>query len=239
MLLDLHAHTSGISHCCQQAAPEILKAARDVGLDGIVLTNHYYKGYITDGDAAGFARRYVDEFYYTESVGKELGLTVLFGIEVTMAKYGGVHMLVYGVMPEFTLRYPDMYDMTLEELYTAVRDAGGVLVQAHPMRREKNVLLDTAYLEGVEVNSHPIYGYSHLDDMKRIAEECGLILTSGGDYHADTPYRPDCGTYIDDGVVTETLGKFLREAKTIRLRIHEPGDASAFEIEFSRTKKGL
>ena len=104
MLLDLHAHTKDISHCCQQAAPDILKAARDVGLDGIVLTNHYYKGYITDGDAAGFARRYANEFYYTESVGRELGLTVLFGIEVTMAKYGGVHMLVCAPIPRY-VRY--------------------------------------------------------------------------------------------------------------------------------------
>ena len=237
MLIDLHAHTSGISRCCRQAAPDILKAAKDTGLDGIVLTNHYYKAYITDGDAASFAKRYAEEFYYTEAVGRDMSLTVLFGIEVTMEKYGGVHMLVYGVTPEFVTEHPDLYDMTLPQLHGAVSAVGGVLVQAHPLRREKNVLLDTAYLEGVEVNSHPIYGYSHLKEMWEVAERDGLILTSGGDYHADTPYRPSCGTYLPDGTDTLGLARFLKEAEKIRLRVHEPGEADAFEVEFSRNKK--
>ena len=235
MLLDLHAHTSGISHCCRAAAPEILAEARAVGLDGIVLTNHYVKSYVKDGDAAAFAKDYVDEFYYTEGLGREMDMTVLFGIEVTMEKYGGVHMLVYGVPTDFILSHPEAYDMTLEELHREVKAAGGVLVQAHPLRKERNVLLDTKYLDGVEVNSHPIYRYSHLNEMCEIARSCGLILTSGGDYHADTPYRPDCGTYLPDGTDTVGLGKFLAGTESIRLRIHEPHTEAAFELEFFRT----
>ena len=46
MLIDLHAHTSGISRCCRIPAPEVLRRAKEVGLCGIVLTNHYTKSYL-------------------------------------------------------------------------------------------------------------------------------------------------------------------------------------------------
>lgn len=235
MLIDLHAHTSGISRCCRADAPTVLAAARDAGLDGIVLTNHYYKGYITDGDAAALARAYVDEFYYTEKVGKEMGMTVLFGIEVSMAKHGNVHMLVYGVSPEFLLERPEIHELTQEELYREVVAAGGVLVQAHPLRREVNRLLDVKYLHGVEVNSHPIYHHTHYKEMREVAEQFGLILTSGGDYHADTPYRPVCGSYIPDGTDTRGLATFLKTTSEIRLKIHEPSTGEVFEVDFTRT----
>ena len=56
MLIDMHAHTSGISTCCRIPAPDVIKAALDAGLDGIVLTNHYQRSYVKDGDAAAFAK---------------------------------------------------------------------------------------------------------------------------------------------------------------------------------------
>ena len=84
MLLDLHAHSSGISHCCRIDARENLLRAREAGLDGLVLTNHYTKPYVKDGDALAFAHRYVDEYYTAKTAADELGLTVIFGIELTM-----------------------------------------------------------------------------------------------------------------------------------------------------------
>ena len=48
MLIDLHAHTGGISKCCRIPADKVVQAAKDVGLDGIVLTNHYQKETVAD-----------------------------------------------------------------------------------------------------------------------------------------------------------------------------------------------
>ena len=45
MLIDLHAHTSGISRCCRIPIPEVLRQTLDNGMDGIVLTDHYQKSY--------------------------------------------------------------------------------------------------------------------------------------------------------------------------------------------------
>lgn len=236
MLIDLHAHSSGISQCCRIPAEEVLKAAMDVGLDGIVLTNHYQKVYITDGDAAGFAHRYAQEYYAAKKLGDEMGCRVFFGVEVTMSWQTSTHMLVYGVEPSFVERYPEMYDLTLEELYALVKENGGTLIEGHPFRK-KDTVQDTRFLDGLEINCHPLYGKSFAGELTEIAERTGLILTCGGDYHADT-YRAHCGTYIPDDIADSVaLGKWLRETDEITLRIHEPGAETFRETTFIRTRR--
>ena len=65
MLIDLHAHSSGISHCCRIPYDEVIRTAKEAGLCGIVLTNHYPKYYVTDGDYAAFIRRHTGMEYPT------------------------------------------------------------------------------------------------------------------------------------------------------------------------------
>ncbi|MBP3314152.1 MAG: PHP domain-containing protein [Oscillospiraceae bacterium] len=221
MLIDLHAHTSGISACCQATAEETLKTTKEHGLDGIVLTNHYQKYYVKDGNAPAFAQRYWEEFLHTEKVGKELGMRVLFGIEVTMTERTIIHLLVYGVGKEFLDAHPFMYDYSQEELYRAVKDYGGVLVQAHPYRNGAS-LLDPQFLDGVEINCHSQYNTSEAPKVMADAKKHGLFLTCGGDYHADT-YRPHCGMILPDSIQDgKELGQYLATSPTLTLCIHEP-----------------
>lgn len=234
MLIDLHAHTKGISRCCKAYAPEVLTAARDAGLDGICLCNHYQSRYVENGDAAGFARRYVEEFRAVRDLGQEMGLSVLFGIEVTMERHGMEHLLVYGVDEQFPLRTPALYDLTQRELYELVHENGGVLVQAHPLRKGKNVLMDPQYLDGVEVNCHPLYDQTHHEILSRLARERGWILTCGGDYHADT-HRVLCGMYLPETVTDGVaLGAYLKESPSVRLRVQEVGEHTTFTLDYHR-----
>ena len=62
MLIDMHVHSSGISTCCKIPYDEAIRRARDAGIDAIVLTNHYFDGYVTDGDFDAFAAGYVAEY---------------------------------------------------------------------------------------------------------------------------------------------------------------------------------
>jgi len=221
MLIDLHAHTSGISWCCKIPYDQILEHAKNHEIDGIVLTNHYQKLYVKDDKAEEFAERYVKEFYTTKKCGDELGCKVFFGIEVTMELYPKVHMLIYGVDPEFVKENPRMYNLTQEELYSKVKSAGGLLVQAHPFRNGTTVL-DTDYLDGIEINCHPIYKNSYSEDILRIAKENHLLVTCGGDYHADT-YRPKCGMFIPDNISdNKELVSFMLSDSEKKLCIQEP-----------------
>ena len=130
------------------------------------------------------------------------------------------------------LRYSTLFDYTQEELYRIVHGNGGVLVQAHPMRCGKNVLLDPRFLDGVEVNSHALYDFTHCEEMAAFAHENGLLLTSGGDYHADT-HRPRCGVYLPDDLAdTRAIIRYLQESPAYTVCYQEPFERQSREMIF-------
>lgn len=233
MLIDLHAHTSGISKCCRVAAPEIVVRTKAHGMDGIVLTNHYQKSYFTDEEMLAFVDSYIEEFEYAKAVGDEFGVKVFYGIEVTMELYYKVHMLIYGVGADFLKKYPTVYDYTQEELYKTVKKEGGVLVQAHPFRGGTTVL-DTAFLDGIEISCHPLYRNSYTEEILAIARENGLFVTVGGDYHADT-HRPKCGMYLPDNIADGIeLGKFLANSQSAELFVEEASNGEFKRIVYHK-----
>ena len=228
MLIDLHAHSAGISTCCKADGAAILAAARSVGIDGLCLCNHYYTGYMKDrGETpAEFAKSFLTEYEQVKALADGTDLRLYFGIEVSPELYHRVHLLVYGVETDFVLRHPEMYDYTQEQLYTTVHENGGYLVQAHPLRRGRNVLLDPRFLDGVEISSHLLYDGTHYDELAAFAKENGLFLTSGGDYHADTP-RAKCGVYLPDELTDiRSVMEHIRTSDGIRILYQESTEAA-------------
>lgn len=233
MLIDLHAHTSGISKCCRYPASKILESAYEAGINGIVLTNHYQKTYIDKGKINSFVDKYIEEFYFTQTLGEQLGLKVFWGIEVTMELYPNVHMLIYGVNTDFLKNHPLIFDYTHKDLYTAVKDNNGVLIQAHPFRNGTTVL-NMDFLDGIEINCHPLYNNSYSQEILKIASENRLAVTCGGDFHADT-YRPKCGMYFPDHIVSGfELGKYIENSKKVSLCIQEPNSTMFEKIDYYR-----
>ena len=210
-------------------APEILEVAKEAGIDGIVLTNHYQKGYISNGDVNELVEKYIEEYLYTKKCGEKSGIKVFFGIEVTMEKYPNVHMLIYGIAVDFLRKYPYLFDYTQEELYETVKNEGGILVQAHPFRNGTTVL-DTDYMDGVEINCHPLYKKSYCQELIKIAEDNDLLLTCGGDFHADT-YRPKCGVYLPDDIADENMMvEYIKNSEEYSLRMQEPNEEESIII---------
>ena len=219
MLIDMHGHTSGISRCSRIDYTSLVYLNKQSGYGGVVLCNHYDKSYVKDGDIIGFANRYIDEYYKMKEVGDKEDFKVFFGIEITLDKYDNVHLLVYGVEPELLLKYPDIYDYELEKIYEIVHSYGGYLVQAHPFRPEV-YLLNTKYLDGIEINCHFKKNGPHVEDVLRIAKENNLFVTCGGDFHNDTP-RSICGIICDDNInSTSDLIKFIRTNNKKRFLVH-------------------
>jgi hypothetical protein len=159
-------------------------------------------------------------------------MRLFFGIEVSPEPHPNVHLLVYGVEQDFVLQHPEMYHYTQAELYAVVHQNGGYLVQAHPMRKGKNVLLDPKYLDGVEISNHLLYDGTHYAELATYAKQNGLLLTSGGDYHADTP-RSRCGVYLpEDLTSTHAVMKHLCDTDSIRLICQESADEPSREEVF-------
>ncbi len=237
MLIDLHAHSSGISQCCRASYEAAIQAALSAGLDGIILTNHYHKGYVKDGDYAAFARRYTDEFRSAKEYGETVGCKVFFGAEVSMERHNLAHVLIYGIDEAFIESHPMLFDLPQEEFYHLLKSVGGTVVQAHPYRSKPH-LLDPRFLDGVEVNCHPLYGKSDFADMVEIATKNRLLLTCGGDYHADT-YRPTCGVYLPDDLQSGVeIGQYLLNAPQLTLCIHEPNTEKPFDFVWARATTG-
>ncbi len=235
MLIDLHAHSSGISRCCRIPYEQVLEQTLDNGMDGIILTNHYQKSYFKDGSLDEFVEKYIYEFVAAEQYGKVIGCRVFFGIEVTMELYPNVHMLIYGLGPDFLRRYPNLFDCSQKELYELVKSNNGVMVQAHPFRNGTTVL-DTDFLDGIEINCHPLYKNSFSDEILRIAKENSLIVTCGGDFHADT-YRPKCGMYLPDEIKDNSgLRSYLLSSTEKKLCVQEPNQDKSIIISTKKTR---
>lgn len=227
MLIDLHAHSSGISSCCRIPFNEVINQAKDIGIDGIILTNHYQKSYVKNGSLNEFVDKYIAEFSATKKYADKIGYKAFFGIELTMELYPNVHMLIYGVEPSFLKENPEIFDKTQKELYSLVKSYGGILIQAHPFRNGTTVL-DTDYLDGVEINCHPLYGNSYSKELQEIAKKDNLIITCGGDYHADA-YHPRCGMIFPDSIKSNSdILEYLLSSEKKKLYIQEPNcDISA------------
>jgi histidinol phosphatase-like PHP family hydrolase len=202
----------------QQAVDE----AKKNGIDGLILTNHYQKAYLSKYDSVeAFVAKYHEEYRKAKSYGESVGVKVYYGIEITYEKINMVHLLAYGVGEEFLLAHPFVFDYTLEQIYDAVHSFGGILVQAHPFRCVDK-LVDTAYLDGVEISCHPKYYTTSSQKVKEVAIKENLIITSGADYHGDVSYRPICGLEVDG--VPQNINEIvdiLTSNKPKTLLIHE------------------
>jgi predicted metal-dependent phosphoesterase TrpH len=112
MKFDMHIHTNRHSPDSVMDPVAMVRRARQLGLDGLVITEH--------------------DWLWTEPELRELraaepGLVVLAGIEVS-AREG--HFLVYGVHDPFALER----GIGVADLCREVHRQGGAVVAAHPFR---------------------------------------------------------------------------------------------------------
>ena len=234
MLIDLHAH-SGFSKCCKADGETVLKATKDRGIDGVILTNHYTKIYLTDGiTPLQLAEQYIREYYEVKKIGERLGLKVFFGVEISAEKCNS-HLLLYGVEPEFLLKHAEIYDYELKDLYELAHKNNAILIQAHPFRWNINSLQNLDYLDGIEANCHMKCEGPHLEEVAKIAKENNKLLTCGGDFHYDSP-RPKCGAYLPEDINdTKDVIKYLQEQNEFTLCV-QVGKGEGDFVDFTFKK---
>ncbi len=185
MKWELHAHCSEISPCGRVPAREVVNNYHENGYDGLVLTDHYNaKTLLTlPGSGAEKVENWLNGYRLAREAGEKCGLTVLFGLEATLTCNEN-DFLILGVSPDFLRANPNLHLGTLRQLHQAVRQAGGLLIQAHPYRDEICFPENAQDLDGVEVfNGCPRHD-NHNDRTRAFAKEHPhLICTSGSDYH--------------------------------------------------------
>lgn len=164
MRFDLHMHTSRHSPDSEMDPYRLVRRAREIGLDGIVITEHDWLWS-------------VEELAELQSVAD--GLVVLAGVEVS-AREG--HFLAYGVRDPFAISP----GIGVAALCREMHRQGGVVVAAHPFRWgqefEEILRREKPELDGLELMT------ANMDaDMRRRAEgvwrRLGLAGLGSSDAH--------------------------------------------------------
>lgn len=157
--IDPHVHTAA-SYDAHTSPETLVGRAREVGLDGLVVTDH---------DTVAGARAVVDL-----ATGRDL--VAIVGCEVSTADG---HLLAIGIESAPEPGRP------LPETARRVREAGGVAVVPHPFQRSRHGAAASAIeaVDGVEVyNAHGLTGLRN-EQARRFAERKGYPAFGGSDAH--------------------------------------------------------
>ncbi len=187
---DLHVHTN-YSKDGQSTVEEILKAAREKGLDGVAITDH---------DTTAGAK------YALEICDRVApGLLVIPGEEVS-TRSG--HLIVLGIINDIPR------GMTVSETIKAGHDLGGTVIVPHPYNTLRHGISIPKGADAVEAyNSRFIFGvHNHI--AKTRSKGLGLPTVAGSDAHTAT-FVGTAVTIVetDDKCVAGVL-RAIREGKT-------------------------
>ena len=202
MKIDLHVHTNPLSPDSLMSADQAIETAKEVGLDGICLTEHDRAWQLSE----------------IQLLREKHGFPVFRGVEVMLR--GGIEMLVFGLNIDFTSL------LRLSDLRKMVTAAKGFMVYAHPCRGlpELTVSDSAAALEitlgkvditsidaveGRNGRNKDIYNQPALE----MAARFNLKDTGGSDAHAVDEIGT-CVTVLESNISTDA--ELLNELKAGR-----------------------
>lgn len=193
-LYETHLHTNQVSACGHNTPEEMVRACKEYGYTGIIVTEHNWGGNtcvdrsLPWGD---FVEEFCKSYEAAKKEGEKIGLQVFFGWE---AGYEGTEFLIYGLDKAWLLANPEIKDASIEEQFRLVHAGGGIVVHAHPFREEDyipEIRLFPEYVDGVEgvnamhSNSRSMaHNDPEFDTLARnYAKEQSFPMTAGSDIH--------------------------------------------------------
>ena len=183
---ETHCHTSPVSRCGRASAADTVYFYRQLGYDGIFITNHFL-----DGNINHEARvlPYCDQidYYFSDyeegaRIGAEIELKVFPGVELS---YKGTDFLIYGLDKDWYKAHPEILDMDKTEELAFMMEEGAFIIQAHPYREAHyidHIRLFPRSVHGAEViNSNQVWLSNEMAEI--YADKYELLKTAGSDNH--------------------------------------------------------
>ena len=185
----MHTHTVPCSACAQMTPEELVNALNDGGYSGCVITNHFLNsntGIDRNLPWNDFVKYFEQDYIECKNAAKQYDLDVIFGIEEKM--FDGLEILCYGITPQFLYDNPQLANHELQMWYDAIKEYGGLVIQAHPFRYRPTYIpnprvLPREYIDGIEVYNYCNKPEENLKAEEFAANNTGLILLSGADTH--------------------------------------------------------
>ena len=188
-LWETHMHTEESSLCGQMPAADIVRAYKNAGYHGVIITDHFVNGNSPGNMTAPWQRRMdilLRGYKAALEAGTALGIHVLLGWEYL---HHGAEFLTYGLNESFLRDNPDLDRIGVDAYVLRVRAAGGFVSQAHPFRT-------ATYLPPVVekrwdlVDAFEVCNGSHLRAERAwdaralaMAKRRRLLMTAGSDAH--------------------------------------------------------
>ena len=195
--IETHLHTCHSSPCGKVDADTICRLYAEAGYAGIAVTDHFFRytcsPHAWDVPYDRFFGVFLEGYRQMCKAAVPYGLKIYKGAEVRFD--GSVNdYLLYG-FPDDLLQDPDtVFSMGLERFSKLSRDAGALLVQAHP-HRAKCTAADPCLVDGYEVRNR-----NNDNDLTQAlaAQHPGLVQLCGSDFH-----RPEHACW--GGIQSDTL----------------------------------
>jgi len=199
MKIDMHIHSVCGNKFDSSAEPEdIIRVAKEKGLDGIVITEH---------------NSFEDSEPWEEY--KDSTLKIFRGVEYTFAHIG--HILIYGIESDHQLE--EIGDFGISHIPDNILAEGYAMVGPHPFSRYglgENWIPKYKF-HALELNNRQSYE-NNLDTM-RLARMYGFNLIAGSDAHKAedvgecyTEFEREIGT-IHDLVAELKAGRFMPSSR--------------------------
>ncbi|MDO4489179.1 MAG: amino acid racemase [Eubacteriales bacterium] len=197
-LYETHLHTIYGSQCGRETAETMAKCAKEAGYAGMFVTEHNWNSFVSKVDKEAPWPTIIDQmtegYREARAWGEANDFDVFFGYE---AFYDATEFLIYGITPEWLKEHPEIRDASIEEQYELIKGAGGMVIQAHPFRKEDyipEIRLYPEYSDGAEAlnathSSHlsVVHQVHEWDEMAlEYAWTNNLKIAAGSDVHRKT-----------------------------------------------------
>lgn len=199
---ETHMHTFPVSRCAKAGVEESVAYYKELGYDGIFITNHFLDGNINVDRSLSYEEQI--EFYFSDyekaaEIGKKLGIKVFCGVELS---YGGTDFLIYGLDKAWFLARPEIMEMKKSQELPFLMESGALVIQAHPYR-------EASYIDHIRLFPRCVHGVEVVniwrsDEENRMAEiyadYYGLLKFAGSDNHSGAKQRKLAGVWFEEPI---------------------------------------
>ena len=216
---ETHLHTCPVSRCATADIRETLEYYKSLGYDGVFVTKHFLDGNINIDADLPYEEKinfYFSDFEKGLEIGKEIGLKVFCGAEMT---YKGTDFLVYGLDKEWYLEHPQIMDMKRSEELKYLMENGALVIQAHPY-------CQAVYIDHIRLFPDCVHGVEVINASKKeeenkmaktYAEYYNLIEFAGSDNHSGSKKKNLAGVCSDKPIFSER--EFVKAVKNGEMKV--------------------
>ncbi len=182
---ELHAHTKPMSRCSTVTPEELVDLYHSVGVDSLVITNHFLHDYFIDNPPRDeVIAAYMSDFNRAKVHAAKFGMNAVLGAEFAFPDNLDNHYLVYGLDENDMARAFGLLEQPYSEFYAAFKNDKNVIIQAHPHRPGGELQpLDT--IDGIEPFNLVLNHYCQPTRSLSAVRGSDLIIIGGSDFHYD------------------------------------------------------